>query len=63
MEESIKASGDPGDVKKVDQKTQCFGCPDLKVQSRDLKRIRGKIWFKHWSKDPLPGNYLPDHFK
>jgi hypothetical protein len=60
---SMKSSGEPGDDKKIEQKAYNFGCPELKVQSRELKRIKGKIWFKHWSKDPLPGNYLPDHFK
>jgi hypothetical protein len=44
-------------------KMDFFGYPDIRVYTRDLKRVKGKIWYKRWSKNPLPGNYLPDHFK
>lgn len=40
-----------------------FGHPDIRVTSRDLQRAKGNLWVKHWSKDPLPRNSLPDHFQ
>lgn len=40
-----------------------FGHPEIRITSRELKRAKGALWVKHWEKDPLPRNFLPDHFQ
>lgn len=45
-----------------DKLIEHFGCPDIRITNTEIKKLKGKIWYKHWDKNPLPGNFLPDHF-
>jgi hypothetical protein len=44
------------------ESVDCFGVPDIRVDSHDLRRAKGALWIKRWTKEPLARNMLPDHF-